>query len=466
MTSLSLDDVVVPLSRRIKIRQMPAEVLRSTKLVVADTLGVAWAGARDGDCQGALALALGEGGAEVSRIWGTDHRVPPRSAAFVNGVFSAGLDFDALHLGSVTHPAIVVIPTVLSLAEQRGIGGERVVEAITAGMEFICWLAISAKPTGAYFETSFFGVFGAALAGALVIGLDDDAVRNALGLGLSLASGTKQAISERKLAKRYQSAFAAQMGVTCALLAEQGVTAPRDFLSGSAGVGALVGGIDHEMFQNGFGTKYLTSELSIKPFPICYCSIAAVHAVINLKAKRAIPVDQIVSIVVVVTPYIFETVGSPFDPSRDPQVAGMFSIQYAIACGLLFGEVRLDHVQPSTVLSEHIGELARRIEVRTNEDWCGEFAPTGVTVRMRDGTVMSHVVELAPVIPASDAYDVIFKKVRECLGRNDGEEIPLSLNAFEDVVWRLEELENVTTLYESLPVPLSARRGFHEKRSF
>ena len=452
----TIEDTIVSLARAMKIGRLPTDVVETAKLVLADTLGVAWAGARDPDCQAALELMLAEGGKPVSRVWGTTQRLPARSAAFVNGVFSAGLDYDALHLKSVTHAAVVVIPAALALAEERGANGSDTLRAIIAGMELICNLAENAKRSGEYFETSFFGVFGAALAAALVIGLDDDKARQAVGMALSLAGGTKQPISERKLVKRYQSAFAAQSGVLCAQMAEQGVTSPGQFITGKSGLSGLVDGIDVEAFRSSFGSRFLSTETSIKPFPVCYCSIAAINATLTLKSKRNIRPQDVASLTVTVTPYTYETVGRPFDPTHDPQVAGMFSIQYAIACVLMFGEFRLANVEAQGVRSDPVGQLARRIKVDVNQAWPGEFAPMVLRAVLTDGTTIEERIEETPSVVPTESRALLSEKILDCLRASGCNPTRENVQKIFDAIERFEHLNECSEVYSVWPVTPAA----------
>ena len=71
----------------------------------------------------------------------------------------------------------------------------------------------------------FVFVFGAAAAAGKLLGLDADGIANALGLALSRAGGTQQALLEKSLAKRAQSGFAAEAGVFAAQLAAAGLSA-------------------------------------------------------------------------------------------------------------------------------------------------------------------------------------------------------------------------------------------------
>ncbi len=403
-------------SRPGALKKVPTATIEAAKLLILDTIGVGWAGASEIESRAAFDIALDEGGKPESYVWGTRAHLPSRSTAFVNGVFSAGLDFDSVHLGSITHSAIVVIPAVMAVAEARHIDGKRALLAIIAGMELSCWLSQATARTSGWFETSVYGTFGAALGASLVMDLDKERVQHALGLSLSLAGGTKQSIVERTLSKRYQSAFAAQSGVLAAQLAERGVSAPSRFLTGESGFCRTFDEIDLALVEANFGRSFLTDSTGVKPVPVCYCSIAAVEAVAALNAGRTFTPSDIAAVTVTISPYIYETVGRPFDPSSNPKVAGMFSVQYAVASSLIRGALKLEHITESAVRDPDVGRLARSISVKVNEAWTGAFAPTEVRVALNDGRICSHLVENEPaLLPCAASQEQILQKFRDCL---------------------------------------------------
>ena len=98
---------------------------------VLDTLGVILAGRGDECARLAHRLAVSEGGAPVARIIGTTERTSASWAAFVNGTAGHALDYDDVDFVILGHPSVTLVPALIALAEERGIGGARVLEAYT-----------------------------------------------------------------------------------------------------------------------------------------------------------------------------------------------------------------------------------------------------------------------------------------------------------------------------------------------
>src|SRR5690606_33199542 len=70
-----------------------------------------------------------------SEILGARKSSTPYFAAIANGAASHVLEQDDVHNGSVFHPAAVVFPPVLAVAQAENLAGRAVLEAAIAGYE-------------------------------------------------------------------------------------------------------------------------------------------------------------------------------------------------------------------------------------------------------------------------------------------------------------------------------------------
>jgi 2-methylcitrate dehydratase PrpD len=257
---------------------IPAEVVANAKTLSLDTLAVAWAAQNAYGMQAALRVALADGGAERSNLWGSDHRVPPAAAAFYNSSLAAALDFDSLHENSGVHADAVVIPAAVAAAESVHADGRSFLAAYVAGAELMFCLGKATESTTGWFRTATYGVFGAAAAAGKLFGFDAEQLQSALGLALGQAAGTQQGHIERKLSKRVQSALSARGGVFAAQLAEQGISGPEHPFDGQFGLFALYDiGNPSGAFAD-LGSKFLLPLTVRKKFPSCGCTHAAIEA--------------------------------------------------------------------------------------------------------------------------------------------------------------------------------------------
>ena len=109
---------------------IPVAVRERVALHTLDTLGCALASA-DADWAGAvLDPLLRWGGGGNASVAGQSQRVAAPMAALANGALAHGHDFDDTHAPSITHASAVVLPAVLSLAEEGGLDGREAIAAV------------------------------------------------------------------------------------------------------------------------------------------------------------------------------------------------------------------------------------------------------------------------------------------------------------------------------------------------
>lgn len=414
-------------------------VIAATRDRIVDTLASGWAGGRAPEMQRVLDSLLQEGGAPQSTLWFFGGALPVRSATFLNGALAASLEYDSLHEIATVHADAVVVPAALAAAEARHASGAELLRAVALGSELICRLGLAADTTKGWFYTSIFGGFGAAAAVGLLFGLDTDTLANALGIALSHASGTQQPHRERRLTKRLQSAFAAQAGVFSAQLAAAGITGPNDPFAGPHGLFALYESGDARRVLNGLGDHFVSLETSFKKFPCCACNHAAIDAALRLMAQHNISGRDVESADVHITAYSNRLIGAPFDPGPNPQVTGQFSVQYAVAATLLRGHFTLEDIEPVAVCDPEVGALARSIRVRVEPDWSERLVPSELSLRTRDGRLLSQRVQVVPGGPTAPlGAAAVQGKIEDCFL---GGPQPMSHAAFDELQQSLAALE-------------------------
>ena len=105
-------------------------------------------------------------------------------AALANGTFAHALELDDDHRIAVLHPGAVVVPAALAAAEAASASGLTFLRSLLIGYEVACRLGEVFRGSQFYHgvhPTALCGVFGAAAAAAVAMGLDRDAFVRALG---------------------------------------------------------------------------------------------------------------------------------------------------------------------------------------------------------------------------------------------------------------------------------------------
>jgi 2-methylcitrate dehydratase PrpD len=193
------------------------------------------------------------------------------------------------------HAAAAVLPAALALAEQNGAEGDEFLSALTLGVEVACRVSLAIGPNDLYARgfhpTAVAGAFGAAVAGAVLLGLDRERFANALGLAATQAGGLLAWASDHSEESRpFNPGTAARNGLTAARLASLGFGAPQRVFDAGAKYNvfrawSLNGKGAPARLTAGFGERFAIEELTIKRFACCAFLHPALDGLLEMQAE-------------------------------------------------------------------------------------------------------------------------------------------------------------------------------------
>ena len=210
--------------------------------------------------------------------WGTPFDLSPRSASFINGVSAHALELD--DSGGCDHSGAVVVPAAFAILPhlEVPVSGNQLLTAILMGYEVGRRVL---EAVGGYevhnnlgwHSTGTCGVFGAAAATGLLLGLDAPQLAQALGIACSFSGGTWGFIHDGSQTKKLHPGRAAEGGLTAALLAANGFTGPAKIFDPGAW-GSFFKTFspkqsDPSRLVEGFGENWRLDRCSIKPYATC-----------------------------------------------------------------------------------------------------------------------------------------------------------------------------------------------------
>ena len=430
--------------------QLPASTVSAAKRQIIDTLACAWAGSNSAGIDSIRTLLTDRGGKAERYSWVFADQLPSPAAARLNGTMAAALDYDCLHDTAAAHPAIVVLPAALAMAERVGASGRDLICALVVGNEIILRLCGSMKTRPGWFYTSALGGFAAAAACANLLRLDEKMTTHAFGIALCYAAGTGQALIEKTLTKRLQSAIAAEAGVEAALMASSGITGPGQALEGPAGFFGLYSPADESAAQAYLGQKFLIEEVTYKKYSSCFFNHAAIEATLDIIKRNQLTVDDVANVKVYVSEAAAKFVGGDFRPGEAPQVAAQFSVKYSIAAALLHQRFGLREIDLDTILDPRVSGIARKIDV-VADPTRGAFTPVDVEIRTIAGRVCASHIDTIPGTPERPLNEVELRaKVLDCFQRGARPLSAEEVSAFMDSAMRLDEATDVREIYSSL----------------
>ena len=203
-TRVPVTEEVAAFVVEVKAAEIPREVLQLAKRSIIDGVGLALAGAISECAQIARDYLAAMGCTDgTATVIGSGLRVPPRFAAFANGLAIHADDYDDTQLavakdrvyGLLTHPTAPALPPVLALAERDHRSGADLLTAYLVGVEVECKVAEAIAPRHyqhGFHSTGTCGAIGAAAGAARLLGLGREATRRALSLGATQAAGLRE----------------------------------------------------------------------------------------------------------------------------------------------------------------------------------------------------------------------------------------------------------------------------------
>ena len=437
---------------------LPAEVVTLVKQCLLDTIGVA-AGASTLAPEARIIFdyVQDQGGRDDATILGFGVKAPSCWAAFVNGGLGHMLDYD--DMGGAGHESIATIPPALAIAEKRGgISGRQLITAIAAGMDLHtrlgrCVTIPDWTITEGWFATQLFGyISGAAVAGRL-LGLDEDKLANALGIGFNQASGSRQmAVGDATHMRSMQAGFSGHGAVMAAELAQKGLTGTRAIFEGRYGLFRtyIRGEPDWPELLGDLGVRFpLLALHGFKVWPACSYSRrpnAAIHTLCNTHNLTAGDID---SITVVGGTGGVRMLCEPLGLKRRPQraIAAKHSIPFTAAIMAVRGNVTLRDYTEDALRDPAILAMADRVFYRPAAGGVAERGDGPVTsspsveIVTRDGRHFTHKPDGVPGDPRYPATQAQLEtKFRDCIAFAAK---PLSSSAIEELIATIRDLDHV-----------------------
>ena len=275
-------------------------------------------------------------GAAQATLLGRGERTDILNAALVNGISSHVLDFDDTHPDTFVHPSGPVASAILALAELRNASGRELVNAFVAGVEVECRVARAVLP--AHYDigwhiTATAGVFGAAAAGACLLGLDEEHTIWALGLAATQAAGIREMFGS--MAKSLHPGRAAQNGLAAALMAQAGFTSGSAGIEGKRGFAHVLSTtVDIARCVEGLGQRYDLLGNTYKPYACGLVIHPAIDACVRLRNEAGVRAEDVERIELKVHPMVLELTGKKTPTTG---LEGKFSVFHSAAVALIDG---------------------------------------------------------------------------------------------------------------------------------
>ena len=260
-------------------------------------------------------------------------------AAALNAVFGHVMDMDDVHNASITHLAVITVPTAFALGQQLGKSGKEIIEAVAAGYEAGARIGEAINPSSYKYwhTTGVVGAFAAGVTAAKLLGLDEEQMVNCLGSAGTQAAGLWEFLASGSMSKVLHTANANLCGLRSAELAKLGFTGAPTILEGDrAFVNALAPEPDLDSLTKGFGESYRIEENSFKPYACCRHTHSANYCIEKILSAHALDPEEIVSITDDTYSTAVQTTNNPYPENP---YAAKFSLQFCIAAAIVLKDL-------------------------------------------------------------------------------------------------------------------------------
>jgi len=331
-----------------------------------------------------------------SEIVGAQASSSPLLAAMANAAASHVVEQDDVHNGSVFHPATVVFPPALAVAQALGASGRDFLCACVVGYEVGIRVGefLGRSHYKVFHTTGTAGTLAAAAAVGRLLGLDARQMHHAFGSAGTQSAGLWEFLKTAADSKQLHTAHAAGAGLMAAYLAQDGFTGAADIFTGAQGMAAgMSRDTDARKLCDGLGTRWATEETSFKYHASCRHTHPAADALLAVVQTHGLALDEIDRVITHVHQGAIDVLGPVVDPQTVHQ--SKFSMGTVLALVAQYQHAGLPEFD-----THYQSELTRRLRERVEmvldaevdaaypQRWIGK-----VTVHTRDGRVLHGRVD-------------------------------------------------------------------------
>jgi 2-methylcitrate dehydratase PrpD len=373
----------------------------------------------------------------------------PIVAAAINAAASHVAEQDDVHNGSVFHPAAVVFPPALAVAQALRRSGSELLTAAIAGYEVGIRVGefLGRSHYKVFHTTGTAGTLAAAAAVGVLLRLTPQQMAHAFGSAGTQSAGLWEFLREGADSKQLHTAHAAAAGLSAAYLAADGFTGASRILDGARGLGAgMSSDADASRLTDRLGTRWATAETSFKFHASCRHTHPAADALQRVMQEARLAASDIAQVIARVHQGAIDVLGPVVDPQTVHQ--SKFSMGTVLAMVALHGRAGMAEFDAHY---RDAATLAFRDRVRMALDaevdaayparWIGK-----VEVTTRDGRQLAARVDEPKGDPGNTLSRAELEDKAIRLAAYSGGADEAEMRALAQRVWRIVDAPTVTRL--------------------
>ena len=427
---------------------IPAAVMRRTEDLMLDCLASVLAGSTARPVQTiakfCAAMGPGQGSAQdmVNR-----RQTSPLFAAMVNAAAAHMVEQDDVHNGSVFHPAAVVFPPAIAVAQDLDRSGAELLTACVAGYEVGIRVGefLGRSHYKIFHTTGTAGAIAAAVAVGRLMRLNTEQMIDAIGSAGTQAAGLWEFLRDAADSKQLHTAKAAANGLTAAWLASEGFTGAKQILEGPQGMGAGMSvDADPSRLTDGLGQRWTVLETSFKFHASCRHTHPAADALLQLMQTEGLGISDITSVNALVHQGAIDVLG----PVTNPTTVHQSKFSMGTVLGLIAQHQRAGLGEFDAALNDPvIADFRQRVTMTLDPEVDGAYPQRWigkVQVQTQDGRTLSARVDEPKGDPGNTLSRTEIEDKARRLGIYQGASNADDVESLIQRVWQLEGTDVVT----------------------
>lgn len=415
--------VIAEFAANLQFEDIPTEVVRRCEDLLLDTLGSMYAGSTEAPVQKIAAFAKEQGPSDGrAQLIPSGEKTSPYFAAMVNAAAAHMVEQDDLHNSSVFHPACVVFPPALAMAQDLNASGKALLTACVVGYEVGIRVGefLGRSHYKVFHTTATAGTIAAAATVGRLLGLTTAQMQDALGSAGTQAAGLWEFLKTAADSKQLHTAKAAANGLMAASLAAKGFSGAEDIFDGEKGMGkAFSQAPQSDKLVAGLGQRWALLETSFKYHASCRHTHPAADALWAVMQKHNLNADDIAGVQTFVHQAAIDVLGAVDKPATVHQskfsmgtVLGVLA--YNGFAGLdefeaALGDARIDAFRQKVTM-----QLDPEVDAAYPDKWLGK-----VKVLTKDGRALEAFVSDPKGDPGNTlSRDEIEEKVKRLVSYN------------------------------------------------
>ena len=380
---------------RIRRQTYSHQIESLVRTFLADTVGVALAGASDLKEKESALLELQKSNGN-SRPMGLKRSCSVSDALFINGLSAHFLELDDGVRYGVIHPSAPLFSALIPIAQERHVKWNDFMRGVVCGYETSIRIASSMQPyhySAGYHPTATCCTLGVAVGIAIMLGWDDQTVKDAFSAACVSACGSLKVLENVSQLKPYNCAKAALNGYMSAMMAKAGFAGPLEPLDGETGFLKMMASAYDEEILTGERNYLYLEKIYQKPYASCRHTHPEIEACLNIRRSPLFSFEGIDHVRVLTYKGV---IGKHDFKDIHGESSARMSIPFSVAVSLATGKAGISEFAEPYVSDEAILNLTKQVDIIPDEE-LSKLVPDKrvalVEVFMNDGQLLSDRVE-------------------------------------------------------------------------